>query len=647
MCGIGGIVRFDGAPVDVAALGRMVDALRHRGPDDERVWTDGPVGFAHTRLSVIDLSAAGSQPMHLEEPRLSIVYNGEIYNHRQLPRELEARGRRFRSSSDTEVILHAYAAWGADCVTRLRGMFAFVIWELAARRVFAARDRLGIKPLYYLLSADEFVFGSEVKTVLAARGRPLDLDPAALGDYLAFGFIPLARTPFRGMAKLPPAHVLEVERGTVRTRRYWDLDFTRRDSGSVEAPEEVLRAIEDAVRSHLVSDVPVGAFLSGGIDSSAIVTIMRDATGDRLKTFSVGFDDGSYDERPFARIVAGSLGTEHHEVICTPRDFATLWPETVWHADGLAADVSNIPLFMLARAARQHVPVVLSGDGGDELFGGYPTYKADRLAAIYRRLPLPARALVGAVVRALPMSTDKLSVEYRLRQFVRGVEDGDLSRSHFAWRRIFTAAEREALLLPDVRAAARSDTDDRLATLVRTAPADTDLQRAIYADLKTFLVDSILAKVDAMTMAHGLEARVPLLDHEIVELAARIPDRLKLSLKRGKKIFRTAMRGRVPAEVLARRKSPFQPPLAAWLKSELRDTVSDVLGARSIGALGLFDPVYVERLKHEHFAGTANHAFKLWNLVHFVEWHRLFARGEWTARSLDGQPAAVATEARH
>src|SRR5689334_8908416 len=228
MCGIGGIVRFDGGPVDGAALGRMVEALRHRGPDDEGVWTEGPVGFAHTRLSVIDLSAAGSQPMHLDEPRLTIVYNGEIYNHRELRRELETRGRRFRSSSDTEVILHAYAVWGADCVTRLRGMFAFVIWDAAARRVFAARDRLGIKPLYYLASGSELVFGSEVKTILAARGSTLDLDPAALGDYLAFGFIPLARTPFRGMAKLPPAHVLEVERGTVRTRRYWDLDFTRR-----------------------------------------------------------------------------------------------------------------------------------------------------------------------------------------------------------------------------------------------------------------------------------------------------------------------------------------------------------------------------------------------------------------------------------
>jgi asparagine synthase (glutamine-hydrolysing) len=302
---------------------------------------------------------------------------------------------------------------------------------------------------------------------------------------------------------------------------------------------------------------------------------------------------------------------------------------------------------MLARAARQHVPVVLSGDGADELFGGYPTYKADRLAAMYRRLPLPVRALVGTVVRLLPTSTDKLSVEFRLRQFVRGVEDGDLSRSHFAWRRFFTAAERDALLLPDVRAAARSDTDDRLATLVRTAPAATDLQRAIYADLKTFLVDSILAKVDAMTMSHGLEARVPLLDHQVVELAARIPDRLKVGLKRGKKIFRAAVRGRVPAEVLARRLERRLPPLAAWLKSELRDTVSDVLSARHIGSLGLVDPGYVEQLKQEHFAGTANHAFKLWNLVHFVEWHRLFVRGEWTTGALKREPAAVATEARH
>ncbi|TMA90704.1 MAG: asparagine synthase (glutamine-hydrolyzing) [Deltaproteobacteria bacterium] len=639
MCGIGGIVLFDGSSPDSAGMQRMVDALRHRGPDDEAFCVQPGLGLAHTRLSIIDLSPAGRQPMQVESANLSIVYNGEVYNHRELRRTLEAKGHRFRSSCDTEVVLRAYAEWGDTCVNRLEGMFAFALWDADRRRLFAARDRLGIKPFYYHFDSatGEFLFGSEIKALLAYRLRSFDLDLAALDDYLAFGFIPLSRTPFRGVCKLPAAHVLTLERGVLALQRYWDVDFCRTDRPAVTDAGEVAATLEAAVRRHLIADVPVGAFLSGGIDSSAVVAVMRESVDVPLATFSVGFEEPSYDERAFARTVARRLGTDHHEVICTARDFESLWATTVWHADGLAADISNVPLFMLARDARRHVPVVLSGDGGDEMFGGYPTYRADRLAAVYRRVPRPLRSAVATLSTALPASTAKLSFDFRLRQFLAGVELDEVARSHFAWRRIFTGAER-ALVLdagPDGRDV--SDSEEALARLFHDAPAATVLQRAVYADINSFLVDSILAKVDAMTMAHGLEARVPLLDREVVELAGTVPDRLKMRWGEGKRIFRKAVRARLPREVIARAKSPFQPPLAEWLRRDLRAMVGEVLSDDRVRALGFLRPSGIAALKSEHFAGRANHGFKLWLLLNLVEWHRLFVEGQWTARLAGGR----------
>ncbi len=613
----------------------MVDALRHRGPDDDRFYVEGPVGLAHTRLSVIDLSAAAKQPMHIKDPDLSVVYNGEIYNYRELRHELEQRGHRFHSSSDTEVVLRAYAAWGGACVKRLNGMFAFAIWDRSAQRLFLARDRLGIKPLYYVtdLNADEIIFGSEVKTILAYRGSAPDLDIRALDNFLSLGFIPFSQTPFKGFRKLLPAHTLTAQHGKVEINRYWDLDFRPANGRRVETPEEVLGAIEAAVRRHLVSDVPVGAFLSGGIDSSAVVSFMKAAYRGRVKTFSIGFEQASYDERPFAQMVACRLGTEHHEIVCTSREFKDLWAKTVWHADGLAVDISNVPLYTVAGLARSHVPVVLSGDGGDELFAGYPIYQADLLASVYRRVPLWLRRIAVGFASALPTSTEKLSLDFKLRQFLSGAELDGTARSHFAWRRIFTESERNLLFGTELPVESRSDSEDCFADLFNTAPAASDLHRAIYADIKTFLVDSILAKVDTMTMAHGLEARVPLLDYELVELAARIPEGLKFRWLSGKRIFKKAMQDRLPSEVICRKKSPFHPPLAGWLKSDLRETVSDILSDANLKKVGLFNSSYIETLKREHFAGVANNAYKLWVLVNFLEWHRLFVEGHWTSQT--------------
>ena len=643
MCGIGGVLRFDGCAPGVAGIAAMLEALDHRGPDDRAVHVQPPIGFAHTRLSVIDLSPAGRQPMQLDDLPLWIVYNGETYNHREIRRQLESRGHRFRSSSDTEVILRAYVEWGDACVTRLNGMFAFAIWDSAAQRLFLARDRLGIKPLYYLVdrASRELVFGSEIKTILAYRRHAPEIDAGSLDSFFAFGYIPLFGTPFKGLLKLPPAHTLTASAATttVETRPYWDLRFSSPDDRRRPTAEELVEALDSSVRRNLVADVPVGAFLSGGIDSSAVVSFMRRSYPGTVKTFSVGFEQASYDERRFARVVARRLDTEHHEVVCTATDFRDLWARTVRHADGLAADISNVPLYMVAQEARRHVPVVLSGDGGDELFAGYAIYQADRLASIYRRAPAVARRILRAATRILPTSTEKMSFDFKLKQFLSGAALGEAARSHFAWRRIFSELELEALLTTDVSVTAREELDDRVANVFRNAPAGSDLQRGLYADIKTFLVDSILAKVDGMTMAHGLEARVPLLDHELVELAARIPDRMKLRGGTGKKIFKTVMRGRLPTEVLERGKSPFQPPLAGWLRSELRQTVCEVLDEVHLKKLGLFKTDYVEALKREHFAGVANHAFKLWALMNFVEWHRRFVESSWRHASTTGDAA--------
>jgi asparagine synthase (glutamine-hydrolysing) len=623
VCGIAGVFNREGGPVEPAWLSAMAATLCHRGPDADGFWTDDGVGFAHRRLSVIDVSEAGRQPMGSEDGRIQVCYNGEIYNFDDIRTELIARGHRFRSRTDTEVIAHAWEEWGVRSIGRFNGMFAFAVWDRAARRLWLVRDRLGVKPLYYAAIGTRLVFGSEIKALLAIPGVPRTIDPVALDAFLALNYVPGPRTIWQDVQQLPPGHVLTASADWLATEPYWDVHFGRdRVSDRARTIDEIRSLCDDAVRLRLVSDVPLGAFLSGGLDSSAVVHFMRPRHAGPLHTFSVRFDEQSFDEGPFAALVARTYDLTHHEVVCQARDVSDCLDRLVFHADAPVADISMVPMYRLAEATRQHVTVVLSGDGGDEVFGGYATYHADRVAQVWRALPRWFRErLVRPVVDALPASSGKMSLDYALRQFVSGAGEAP-EKAHYSWRTICAAEERAALLRRDVReAAAREQAPEAPFLAAYLASGATDLMdRLFYVDVKTFLADSILPKVDRTTMAFGLEARTPWLDYRLVELGARIPWRWKLRGRDTKVIFKDAMRGLVPDPIVRRTKAGFHAPLAAWFRGPLQPLMRDVLSPASLAVLPELQPAPVQAMMDAHVAGRANHAFKLWGLVTLVRW---------------------------
>lgn len=623
MCGIAGVFNRDGRPVDAARLLAMGDAVRHRGPDGDGTWSEGPVGLAHRRLSVLDLSSAGRQPMANEDGSVQVCYNGEIYNFVELRHELQALGHTFRSSTDTEVIVHAWEQWGHDAWSRFNGMFAFAVWDTRARTLVLVRDRLGVKPLYVHQSASQVVFGSELKALLAWPETPRTLDVTAVDAFLAFNYVPGPRTIWREIEALPPGHALVVTAGTARLTQYWDVHFGQDAlTDRADAIERIRALCHDAVRARLVSDVPLGAFLSGGLDSSAIVHHMRPHHEGPLHTFSVRFGEASFDEGPFADLVARHYDLQHHEVVCTADDVRATLDRVVWHADNPTADISMVPMLRLAEAARREVTVVLSGDGGDEVFGGYPIYQADRLARVWRHLPVWFRTgVVTRLVDRLPASQRKLSADYALRAFVAAAGRPP-DEAHARWRLICSDAEREALLGPDVWRVVQAETrtDQPFLDAYLASGSDDLLDRMFYVDVKTFLADSILPKVDRMTMAFGLEARTPWLDYRLVELGARLPSAWKVTGLDTKRIFKDAMRGQVPDAIVRRRKAGFHAPLAAWFRGPLRDLVEETLAPTALAALPVLQPSAVSRLVREHLDGRANHAFKLWGLMTLIRW---------------------------
>ncbi|WP_157899238.1 asparagine synthase (glutamine-hydrolyzing) [Luteitalea pratensis] len=623
MCGIAGVFARDGGVVDQAWLSAMAGTLCHRGPDADGFWHDAGLGFAHRRLSVIDVSEAGRQPIGSEDGRIQVCYNGEIYNFAAIREELLARGHRFASATDTEVIAHAWEEWGPEAVRRFNGMFAFAVWDRCARRLWLVRDRLGVKPLYYAVADGRLLFGSEIKALLAVPGVSRTLDPVALDAFLALNYVPGPRTIWREVRQVPPGHLLSATAEGHSLESWWDVRFGRDlFTDRNQAIEEIRALCDDAVRMRLVSDVPLGAFLSGGLDSSAVVHFMRPRHVGPLHTFSVRFGEASFDEGPFAALVGKRYDLTHHEVVCQAGDVPACLDRLVWHADGPVADISMVPMYKLAEATRQHVTVVLSGDGGDEVFGGYAIYHADRAAHVWRALPRWFRErLVRPLVDALPASTGKMTVDYALRQFVAGAGNAP-EKAHYSWRTICTADERAGLLRPDVReAAAREQAPEApflAAYLASGAPELMD--RLFYVDLKTFLVDSILPKVDRTTMAFGLEARTPWLDYRLVELGARLPWRWKLRGRDTKVIFKDAMRGLVPDAIVRRQKAGFHAPLAAWFRGPLRPLLQDVLSPASLRVLPELQPAPVQTMLDAHVSGRANHAFKLWGLVTLVRW---------------------------
>jgi asparagine synthase (glutamine-hydrolysing) len=605
MCGICGVVSANGS-VDPERVARMSATLVHRGPDSAGELADGQAALAARRLSIIDLET-GDQPIANEDGTLHVVQNGEIYNYRELRRELERAGHSFRTHGDTEVLLHLYEQHGTGFAERLRGMFAVAIWDAPRRRLVLARDRFGIKPLYYRAVGGELAFASELRAL--PRGE-IDLD--ALEAFLAFNSIPAPLTIFREVRKLPAGHVLVWEDGTVRLERFArPAPLPERDDEEAELVEELRSRLRDSVRAHLVSDVPVGVLLSGGVDSALLAALAAEETAEPLRTFSIGFEERSFDELADARRVAERYGTRHHELVLRP-DAALLLPALAEAFDEPFADSSALPTYLVSELAASDVKVALSGEGGDELFGGYYTYAADLLAARVGGLARLARP----VVERLPTSTAKASFDYRAKRFVRSAHLPPLERHH-GWKEIFSPALRAELT---GRRSAFDPVDLLRDRYEETRGAD-ELARLQDVDLGVYLVDDLLVKTDRASMAHSLEARVPYLDTVVTNLALALPARHKVRGLAKKVLLRKAAEPLLPREIVRGKKRGFSIPAAAWLRGELEPFARETLSVDTLRRQGFFEPTVVQRLLDDHVAGREDRSRQLWGLLAFTLWH--------------------------
>lgn len=602
----------------------MCSALEHRGPDDEgSVQLDG-VALGMRRLSIIDLEG-GHQPMPNEDSTVWVVQNGEIYNHLELHDQLIAAGHLFKTKADTEVLVHGYEQWGEDMVRRLNGMFAFAILDRRRGVVLLARDRMGIKPLHYAIDGRRLVFASELKALLCDPSLRRGIDPEALDLYLAHEFVPSPRSIVRGIAKLQPAHTLtwSVADGTQKLRRYWSprlgVDGEDRGRSLEEEGEELLRVLRESVRKELISDVPLGVFLSGGIDSSAVTAMMTQLGGD-VKSFSVGFAERSFDESGHARQVAKHLGTEHHELTLEPDMLLGLIPRLPDLLDEPLGDASIIPTYLLSAFTRRHVKVALGGDGGDELFGGYPTLQAHRLAGYYMRTPRALRkGLVEPVVRRLPVSRGNLSFDFRAKRFVSGA-GYPVAERHQRWMGSFTAEERAALLAPELRSRVSAGGDGVV------GETGDPLNQVLLMDMRLYLENDILVKLDRASMMASLEGRVPLLNNDLVDYATHLPLNMKLRGLRSKFLLKRALRGILPAAILNRPKKGFGIPVADWFRGPLKEQMLSVLSRERIAREGFFEPAAVSRLVQEHLDGRRDNRKQLWTLFAFELWHDGYTR---------------------
>jgi asparagine synthase (glutamine-hydrolysing) len=620
MCGITGIVcGRDAQPVDAERLRIMCRSLRHRGPDDDGAYLRGGVGLAVRRLAVIDVPG-GRQPVSNESGTVHAVFNGEIYNHQSLRRELIRRGHRFASGSDSEVIPHLYEECGVDFAARLEGMFAIALWDETRRRLVLSRDRVGIKPLYYAAHDGGVVFGSEIKAVLAA-GVKSTLDVQALSSYLSLMYIPGSRSIYAEIRKLESGTTLVWHNNTYGIRRYWDLvDVSQRhDLLPVQAERTLRDLLADSVRQQLAADVPLGFFLSGGMDSSSIVATARKIRPDAtMKTFSVGFSDRTYDERSAAALVSRRFRTEHVEFAVEPRAQDVV-DKILPSFDEPFADPSMVPTYYLCERAREHVTVAVGGDGGDELFAGYLTYKADKLAHYYRYLPRALTSRVApALVRFLPVSDARASLGFKARRFVDNALEGP-GRSHYLWRVVLREARKAELLQPDVFAELADAYETHEPHYRRGAQFDP-LTRFQYTDVNVYLAEDVLAKVDRLSMAHSLEVRVPLLATPIIEFAFSLHGQLKMPGYRPKHLLRQAMAGILPPEITATRKKGFNAPLPRWLKHVFRPLVSEYLGREMLQRQGYFRFDEVDKIVRRHMNGTAEHSREIWILLMFSIW---------------------------
>jgi asparagine synthase (glutamine-hydrolysing) len=626
MCGICGVVNLDRLePVDVEGLLAMREAIHHRGPDQAGHYIAPGVGLGHRRLSIIDLRPEGRQPMANEDGRIWVVFNGEIYNFHEQREWLLERGHVFRSMTDTEVIIHLYEELGVECLARLRGMFAFAIWDEPRRRLFIARDRLGKKPLFYRFDGRRLLFASEAKSILCYPGVQAEPDYTSIDDYLTFGYVPSPRAGFKGMSKLPPAHYLLLEDGRLTVERYWSLSYAPKLRISAEdAASELQRRLDEAVRLRMVSDVPIGAFLSGGVDSTAVVAFMSRHSSRPVKTFSIVFPQTEYDESRFSRMAAEAFATEHHEFTVEPEDAASLLSELSWYYDEPYADSSAIPTFYLSKMTRQHVTVALNGDAGDENFAGYRRYAISVLSHRLRILPAGVRRLLAktfAAGYAASRFNNRLAKRLRMFDEILGGRPED---AYVRMVSYFSQAEKQRLYFNCFAEERLGRSEDWIRSLYGEALAEHELDAALSVDIHSYLPEDLLVKVDRASMAFALEARSPMIDHEFMEFAALLPAKTKMSLGRGKRLFKAALRGVVPDAILDRSKMGFGAPLDYWMRSNWRNLLNDVLLSRQATERGYFRPEAVSELIDEHVSGRQDRQAMLWALLMLEMWQRTF-----------------------
>ena len=628
MCGICGKIYFEKErQVKEEDLRMMARTLTHRGPDGEGVWTEGNIGLAHRRLSIIDLRAVAGQPMSNEDGSVWITFNGEIYNFPELRKDLEQRGHVFRTNSDTEVIVHAYETYGKECLRHLRGMFAVAIWDTRTRTLLLACDRVGKKPIFYFHGKDRFLFASEIKALLTDPAVSVEPDPIVIDHYLALGYVPAPLSAFRGVQKLPPAHWLEFKDGQVTTGRYWKLRYSpKRNISFPDAVAELRWQLSEAVRLRLLSDVPLGAFLSGGIDSSAVVAYMARALNHPVRTFTVGFEDLALDERPFARMVADRYETDHTELV-VKADVAEILPRLVWYYDEPFGDPSAVPSYAIAELTRQYVTVALNGDGGDENFAGYNRYIPNCRSHWGDVVPLSVRRVAAQALGALPRSWLQHQPLQKLATVAEAMAQTP-ERRYSRWFGQFSLTQRQDLYTKDfAQTLGGSDPDAIFADAYGKSDARDWVDATLDVDISCYLPGELLVKMDRASMAHSLEARSPFLDHVLMEFAASLPPEWKLAGQQ-KRILKTALRGVVPDAVLDKPKQGFEPPLVMWFREDLRDMTHDILLSARALQRGYFTREGISAVLHEHYSGQEDRSLHLWELLMLELWNRTFIDGE-------------------
>ena len=629
MCGITGWANLDSRtpPPDGARelLHAMCERMVHRGPDSEGLLVSNGVALGMRRLAIIDL-VTGEQPVYNEDQSVAVVLNGEIYNYREIRRDLEKRGHSFRSQSDTEVLPHLYEEYADDMVQHLNGMFAFALWDATQHRLLVARDRFGEKPLYWGVFDNTLVFASEPKVLLAHPAVKTSLNLQALREYLSFDYVPAPLTIYQGINKLPAAHLLTLANGKIETRPYWSLSYKTEEPSptEAEAAAHLRELLADSVRMRLVSDVPLGVLLSGGVDSSTVAALAVESSPEAVKTFSISFAESSFDESSYARAVAKFLGTDHHEERLSANLAANLVGEIGSWMDEPFSDPSLVPTYLLSRFTRKHVTVALGGDGGDELFAGYPMYRGHRWAENYLKVPQALRTgIFEPLVGLLPVKTKNLSLDYKATRFVSGTKYDRVARHHI-WFGSFNPAEQEMLLTPEVLRNTDADIYQQARAMLAECDSSDVVEQMQSLDTRLYLAEDILTKVDRASMAVSLEVRAPFLDHRVAEFAASLPANYKLRGSKTKYILKRAIEGSLPPFVTRRGKKGFGVPVAEWLKQKLRPLARDLLSPERVRRAGVFNPEYVTKLQDEHERGVANHRKLLWTLLMFELWHESF-----------------------